>query len=208
MQHADPLRVVFRTFAPEAQQLEPDQQRFSAGFRYPGQNFSSQEGSIYQSVVEWEEKKRRLIVTTAIGGVLLSPWQGIERFLSALNVEILPFLDEGGEGCLRAHTSTQDSRLVVPVFEFRLPCGRAPDEVIQRIFLEQLYNRAALALWLSRTVFRYIAAVGAEPTAEERLRLLQIEHGRFHLHLKEPDERLLPRGFYENLYGRNQFAQH
>lgn len=181
----------------------PDEE-FCFGFTYPCPSFSTHpEPAQMQTLVNWDKPRKALIISTMIEGAHFRLWDGAEPFFDLLNHELLPYLNEGVVGGLYPWQNAAIPDQYGAIFMFRIVCKKPCPQVVQEIFNQTLYDRAALALWISRTVVNYIAATGHEPTVLERMRLLALEHASFHLHRKDRPETLLPRGFYENLYDRD-----
>ncbi|HEY4501871.1 MAG TPA: hypothetical protein VJJ20_02295 [Candidatus Paceibacterota bacterium] len=187
----------------------PPVENFAASFYFPAESCSTIPGTSFDLRVEWEKDLKLLMVTTAIEGVMFKSFDGLKVLLNSLNAEIPPYLDEVHGGRLDVTAVAMAPNYLAPCFQFYLGgCEHVSSNVVQDRFSKLLFDRAALSLWLTRTVFAYASATGHEPTALERMRLLQLEHGKFQLALLEHEGGMFPRGFYTTLYHENSATRH
>lgn len=201
MQVSNPLQAVYETVTGDHDKFPKTD--FVFGFRYPGSAFSRLEGLTFETEVVWREDANQLLVSTAPEGITFKYWPRLERFLVQLNAELRPYVNSLGGGGLRAVTLVADEHTLVPMYEFRIVYRKIKTPQLQEVFSRLLFERAALTLWLTRTVFGYVSAVGEEPDAFERMRLLCREYARFSMNLiKDTQESSVPRGFYEPLWGK------
>ena len=166
-------------------------------------------GANFDLSVEWEDTHKVLMTTAAIEGIEFKDFDGLDDFLVLLNSEICPYIDCIKGGKLGSTPIRDKPDLLAPSFQFYLSgCEKESHEIVQEGFSRLLFDKAAPALWITRTVFAYVSATGHEPNAPERMRLLQLEHGKFQLALREHEGGMLPRGFYTSLYGENTATRH
>jgi hypothetical protein len=201
MEHLTPLAAIYRAVMEEPPKEMPVA-NFVFGFKYPTPIISSLGGQPLETWVEWENKRGCLVVSTACENIAFRTWDGFSRFLSILNREVLPYLSGITAGNLAATTAIHGPDLLAPAFRFTIACGKRRGEDIIPVFQKMLFDRAAFALWLTRTAFARLALASEPPSPAECRALIAREYGRFYLGLTDQEDITYKPGLYENCYGR------
>ena len=199
-----PLHAVYNAIAKNTKRpvLSPEEKEFSFRFAYPLGGRGVHRPLTYQTLVLWDEEKRKLTVSTAVvSSVAFQIWEGAQEFFVDLTDNVQPFLEEEWPGgqlmpfCLKE--DQQDG--LHPGHFAALMCPEDFDYNMLLREFKRLNGTSTQALLFSQPIFNCIAKEGRVPDRLERMRTLSIEFGYYEL--SRPPERgektsHLPRGFF------------